>query len=252
MVELRQNMAKRKLEQGKVVTSVAGENTPDIIDFLGTFGFDSIWIECEHGSVGWSQIADMTRACDLWDMGSIVRVNTNEPWLIGRTLDRGASGIVVPHVNTKEDALKVVEGAKFGPLGHRGMYAGRRSFGVSEYHSKINSEILIVVLIEEMEAIENLQEILTVDEIDVFFLAPGDLAQTMGLTGQPSHPEVSKVIDKAISDIISAGRVPGTLVTNDTMEDYIRKGVRFLNVQWNNWMASGAEEHLSRMRSASL
>jgi 4-hydroxy-2-oxoheptanedioate aldolase len=86
--------------------------------------------------VSWEQIGDMSRACDLWNMASIVRVNANEPWLITRTLDRGASGIVVPHVSTRDEAAAVVEAAKFGPIGLRGMFNGRRSFGVSDYRGQ--------------------------------------------------------------------------------------------------------------------
>ena len=250
MVEIRENKAKTKLHEGGVVTALAGENTPDIIDFLGQFGFDAAWIECEHGPVGWSQISDMSRACDLWDMASIVRVNTNEPWLIGRTLDRGANGVCVPHVNTKEDALKVVDGAKFTPVGHRGSYRGRRSFGVSDYFAKINDQVLVVVLIEELEAIENLQEILTVDEIDVFYVAPSDLAQSMGFPGQANRPEVQEVIDKAITVISAAGRAPGALVTNESVEAYIRKGARFLYINWDTWVTGGSKEYLSKVASA--
>src|SRR6185437_6699781 len=158
---------KQRLRQGKAVTVVGGHHNSDMIDFLGQFGLDGVWIECEHGPVTWEQIGDLSRACDLWNMASVVRVNSNEPWLITRTLDRGASGIVVPHVSTKGEAARVVESAKFGPIGLRGMYGSRRSYGLSDYFQKANDETLVVVLIEEMEAINNLAEILTVDHIDV-------------------------------------------------------------------------------------
>src|SRR6266852_3607657 len=105
---------KNRLREGKAVTVLSGHHNSDMIDFLGQFGFDGVWIECEHGGVDWDEIGDMTRACDLWNMASIVRVSSNEPWLITRTLDRGASGIVIPHVSTKAEAAKVVESAKFG------------------------------------------------------------------------------------------------------------------------------------------
>ena len=114
MPELRPNVAKRKLQEGQVVATVSGLQTPDIIDFLGPLGFDAVWIECEHGSVDWERLADMTRACDLWGLASITRVNSNEPWLITRTLDRGSMGIVVPHVNTREEAEKAAQSASAG------------------------------------------------------------------------------------------------------------------------------------------
>src|SRR5579884_2697686 len=240
---------KRRLRDGKAVSVLSGHHNTDMIDYLGQFGPDGIWIECEHGPVTWEQIGDMSRACDLWNMASIVRVNANEPWLITRTLDRGASGIVVPHVSTKAEALKVVESAKFGPIGLRGMFGSRRSYGVADYYQKANDETLVVVLIEEMEAIQNLAEILTVDHIDVFFVAPSDLAQTMGYTGQPNHPEVRAVIDRAMKQIAGAGRTPGALVADDTVEHYYEVGARFFLTGWTNWVAQGSKAFRSRVEA---
>ena len=105
---MRENRAKQKLQSGQVVTVTSGHQSSDMIDFLGPLGFDAVWIETEHGPVSWEQIGDMSRACDLWGMSPIVRVNANEPWLITRTLDRGATGIVVPHVSTKAEADKAM------------------------------------------------------------------------------------------------------------------------------------------------
>jgi 4-hydroxy-2-oxoheptanedioate aldolase len=238
---------KRRLQQGKAVTVLGGHHNSDMIDFLGQFGFDGVWIECEHGPVTWEQIGDMSRACDLWNMASIVRVNANEPWLITRTLDRGASGIVVPHVSTKAEAAKVVESAKFGPIGLRGMYGSRRSYGVSSYHQKANEETLVVVLIEEIEAVRNLAEILTVNHVDVFFVAPSDLAQTMGYTGQPDHPEVRSVIDGAIKQIVAAGRSAGALAGDDNLDHYLQVGARFFMTSWTNWVGKGAREFRGRL-----
>jgi 4-hydroxy-2-oxoheptanedioate aldolase len=241
---MRENRAKQKLLNGQVVTVTSGHQSSDMIDFLGQFGFDAMWIETEHGPVSWEQIGDMSRACDLWGMSSIVRVNANEPWLITRTLDRGATGIVVPHVSTKAEAEKAMQSAKYAPLGYRGMFGGRRSYGVTDYFRKANDETVVVVLIEEMEAVQNLAEILTVDQIDVFFVAPSDLAQTMGHIGNHTHPSVQKVIDEAIAQIVKAGRTAGTLVTDENVERYLELGVRFVMNSWNGWVAKGASTYL--------
>ena len=82
MTNIRVNHTKDKLKNNQVVTAISGNLSSEIIDFLGPIGFDSVWIECEHGGVTWDQLGDMTRACDLWDMTPITRVNANEPWLI--------------------------------------------------------------------------------------------------------------------------------------------------------------------------
>ena len=112
------------------------------------------------------------------------------------------------------------------------MASGRQSYGVTDYYRKANKETLVVVLIEETKAVDNLHEILTVDHIDVFFIAPSDLAQTMGYTGQPTHPEVVAVVDRCVAQIVAAGKVPGHIGNADTVESYIEKGVRFFLTSW--------------------
>jgi len=242
VAEIRKNLAKAKLQQGQAVSVISGNMTSEIIDFLGPLGFDGAWIECEHGPVSWEQISDMTRACDLWELASITRVNSNDPGLITRTLDRGSMGIVVPHVSTREAAEKALMSAKFAPIGYRGMFGGRQSYGVPDYFHRANDQTLVVVLLEEVEALQNLDEILRVDYIDVFFVAPSDLSQTMGHIGNPGHPEVQRAIDAAISRIISSGRIAGTLVNDDNVASYAQKGVKFLMTSWNAWVARGATE----------
>jgi 4-hydroxy-2-oxoheptanedioate aldolase len=159
-------------------------------------------------------------------------------------------GIVTPHVNSRADAEKAVKSAKFVPLGYRGMFGGRQSYGVPDYFHQANQQTMVVVLLEEAEALQNLNEILRVDNIDVFFVAPSDLAQTMGHLGNPGHPEVQQAIDSAIARIVAAGRVAGTLVNDDNAASYIEKGARFLLTSWNTWLARGATEFLKKVAAS--
>ncbi len=247
---MRENRAKRKLNDGEVVTILSGDGDADMIDFVGQLGVDGVWLEGEHGALGWEQIGNRSRACDLWGMTSVTRVNKNDEGLIMRTLDRGSMGVVVPHVNSRTAAEQVVQAAKYAPVGLRGMYGGRQSYGVENYHQQANDQTLVVVLIEELEAVENLAEILTVEHIDVFFVAPSDLAQTMGHVGNYQHPEVQETVDRALAQIVAAGRNAGTLVSDETVERYVAAGVRFLFTSWNLWVAKGARGFLERVRSA--
>ena len=185
MAEIRPNRVKHRLAEGKVVSVPAGVNTPDLIDTMGPWGFDGFWIEAEHGPVDFGDIADLTRACDLWGVTSIVRVNRVEPGIIYRTLDQGAQGIVVPHVNTADEARQIVDAAKFAPIGHRGMFGSRQGYGVDDYLNKANDETLIVILVEDIiAAVRPYQprpraardRCRRPDHIDVdFFVAPSDL-----------------------------------------------------------------------------
>ena len=247
MPPIRTNKAKEKLAAGQAVTTISGLSSSEIIDFMGPLGFDAAWIEGEHGSVTWEQLGDMTRACDLWGMAPITRVSANEPWLVTRTLDRGSMGIVVPHVNTKEAAEKAAQSAKYAPLGYRGMFGGRQSYGVGDYFQQANDQTMVIVLLEEDEALNNLDEILTVDHIDVFFVAPTDLAQTMGHLGNPGHPEVQLAIEGAIAKILSAGRVAGTLVNDENVARFLGQGVRYTMTSWNAWVAQGAAAFLEKV-----
>src|SRR5881296_3530987 len=165
-MNIRPYRVKQALAAGKVATIIGGTNDPDLIDQLGTLDVDGIWLEGEHGGVDYADLGNLTRACDLWGKTSVVRVMDNDYATIYRTLDRGAQGIVVPHVNSHAEAESVVAGGKFAPLGKRGMFTSRQGFGVGDYLKTANDQSLLIVLIEDIVAIRNLDDILKVDHID--------------------------------------------------------------------------------------
>ena len=247
MAELRVNRAKSKLQEGKPIIGVGQVNDGDMIELLGSVGtVDLINFDMEHGPTSWAQLRDVSRICDLWGMTPQVRVNNNDPWLIGRALDQGALSVMIPHVNTMEDAERAVRGAKYAPLGLRGMGRPRQGLGVSNYYTKANDQTMVVAMIEDIEAVKNLKEILTVDHIDVFLVAPNDLSQSMGakyLPGQygtQQNQDVQRVVDGAIKQIVAAGRVAATLVNDGNVEHFLDLGVRFLNMgDPSGYIASG-------------
>jgi 4-hydroxy-2-oxoheptanedioate aldolase len=245
-VNIRPNRVKQKLAAGQVATIVAGTNEPDLIDQLGTLDVDGIWLEGEHGAVDYADLGNLTRACDLWGKTSVVRVMDNDYATIYRTLDRGAQGICVPHVNTRAEAEAVVEAAKFSPTGKRGMYTSRQGFGVDNYLKVANDQSLLLVLLEDIVAIRNLDEIVKVDHIDVFFVAPSDLATSMGHIGNPGHPDVQQTIDGAIKKIVESGRVTGTLVNTGNVERYTKLGARCLMTPFFPWIQAGVKEFMER------
>ena len=245
-MKIRPNRVKQQLAAGKVATIVAGTNEPDLIDQLGTVGVDGIWLEGEHGGVDYADLGNLTRACDLWGVTSVVRVMDNDYATIYRTLDRGAQGIVVPHVNTRAEAKAAVEAAKFAPVGKRGMFTSRQGFGVDDYLKTANDQSLLIVLIEDIVAVNNLEEILGVDHIDVFFVAPNDLATSMGHIGNMGHPDVQQTVDKAITKIVQSGHVAGTLVNSGNVERYTRLGVRAVMTSFFPWIQAGAKDLIER------
>src|SRR5438094_8267026 len=182
-VKIRPNRLRQTLAAGRVATIIGGTNDPDLIDQLGTLDVDGIWLEGEHGGVDYADLGNLTRACDLWGKTSVVRVMDNDYATIYRTLDRGAQGICVPHVNTRAEAEAAVTAAKFAPVGRRGMFTSRQGFGVADYLKTANDQSLLIVLLEDIVAIKQLDEMLKVDHIDVCFVAPSALARSRGRLG---------------------------------------------------------------------
>jgi 4-hydroxy-2-oxoheptanedioate aldolase len=243
------NRLKDKLAAGQPTTIIAPYATSaGLVEMLGHFGFDGVFLDCEHGPASWEEVEHMIRAAELAGYTSIVRVQDHDPATITRALDRGAAGIQVPHVNTAAEAAFIVEHAKYAPLGHRGWSGWRGAYGVagSEYARQANDSTLVAIMLEEVEALNNLDDILRVEHVDVFFVAPGDLAQSMGLPGQANHPSVQNAIDDALRRIKTSGRVSGTLTTPRTLDHYRELGVLFLYVGLQSILEPASQDFVNQ------
>jgi 4-hydroxy-2-oxoheptanedioate aldolase len=248
---MRHNRAKEKLAAGTPISVIApGYSSAGLVELVGRMGFDAIFIDCEHGPAGWEEVENMVRAAELADATPIVRVQANDPSTITRALDRGAGGVQVPHVNTRAEAEAAVRHAKFAPIGHRGFAGGRAAFGVQgSFTEHANAETMVVVMLEEVEALRNLDEILQVEHVDAFFIAPGDLSQSMGYPGQTDHPEVQAAIDDAVRRTRAAGRAPGVLTTPATVERYLELGALFMYVSLGHLLQPGANDFLAAFKA---
>ncbi len=248
------NTLKHKLAAGKPATIIAPVGaTASLVEQLGQLHFDGVFIDCEHGPSNWQEVEDMVRAADLAGYSSVVRVDRNDGPTITRALDRGAGGVQVPHVNTAADALAAVQFAKFAPLGHRGWAGGRAAYGVAaaDFAQHANEQTLVAVMIEEAEALHNLDEMLRVEHVDVFFVAPGDLAQSMGFAGLVDHPSVVGAMDDALRRIRAAGRVSGTLTSPAQLDHHLESGVQYLYVALPALLAPSAATFVGRVASGS-
>ena len=245
-MNIRPNRIKQRLAAGEVAVILSGAVNADMIDQLGPIGADGFWLEGEHGPVDFGDISDLTRACDLWGATSVLRLSHNEYGDIYRALDRGAQAIVIPHVNTKAEAQNVVDAAKFAPIGKRGMFTSRQGYGVPDYLKVANDNTLLIVLIEDIVAVNNLDEILTVDHIDVFFVAPSDLASSMGHIGNAGHKDVQDALDGAIKKIVAAGKTAGTLAVDGNVEHYAQLGVKCFMTGIQPWIEAGAKNYMAK------
>jgi 4-hydroxy-2-oxoheptanedioate aldolase len=247
------NALKEKLAAGQPATIIAPYATSaGLVEMLGHFGFDAVFLDCEHGPASWEDVEDMIRAADVAGYGSVVRVQSHDAATITRALDRGPGGIQVPHVNTADEAAAVVANAKYAPLGHRGWSGWRGAFGLdgADYARQANASTLVAIMLEEAAALDNLDDILRVDGVDVFFVAPGDLAQSMGLPGQTGHPSVQAAIDDALRQIRSASKVSGTLTTPTTLDHYLELGVQFVYVGLQSLLEPASLEFVRRVSRA--
>jgi len=243
------NQLKKTIEEGGVGIIANGPNNSEMCDFLGHVGFDAAFVDFEHGGVSWSELADITRACELWGMSSVVRVNKLDEAQILRTLDQGASAVMIPHVITFADAELAANACKYPPNGTRGVAGSRRAYGVDDYFRKSDEEVQCIALIEDFEAIENLPELTKVKGIDIFYVAPSDMAASMGHTGNTSHPEVQEALERAIKLIIKGGGVAGTLANDSNIEKFLAMGVKCVGVPWPIWLKQSGEAFIEKTRS---
>jgi 4-hydroxy-2-oxoheptanedioate aldolase len=245
------NTLKRKLAAGQPATVIAPFATSAaLVELLGHLGFDGVFLDCEHGPADWDVVEHQVRAAEVAGYSSVVRVDRNDAPTITRALDRGAGGVQVPHVNTAAEAEAAVQHARFAPLGRRGWSGGRAAFGIesADFAHHANEQTLLAVMLEEVEALDNLDAILKVEHIDVFFVAPGDLAQSMGYPGRTEDPRVISAIEDALRRIRAAGRTAGTLTTPGTLDRHLELGVTFLFVGLPSLIGPAAADFVNRVR----
>ena len=241
-MKIRKNVIKQRLKEGKHVIAIENLNDPNIVELFAPNNPHCFWFEGEHWIADVQNIGDLTRAADLIEATPLVRVPRPEYQLIYHALDLGAQGISVPHVKTKQDAELVIRASKFAPIGQRGMFTSRQGIGVENYFKEANDETFVLVFIEDLIALDNLDEILEVDNIDVFFVGPGDLSQELGYIGEQNHPEVQKVVQDTISKIIAKGRTAGTVASLSNYEWAKKTGARFFLSGALDWIYSGFTE----------
>ena len=254
---MRQNTLKAKLQQGKAVFGVmiTFPSAP-VVEMLGCLGFDWALLDNEHGSITVDNSEDLIRAAELAGIAPIVRPAANKPEIIAPYLDRGAWGVQVPHVNTADEARAAVDAAKYYPEGHRGIFSRGRpaNYGFSgataDYIADANRQTLVCLMLEEVEAIENLESMLQVDGIDVFFIGSGDLSQSMGLPGQQTHPQVQTQMERGVDRIIKAGKTAGVSCPDNLIPKYLNRGVQYFHSNINTLLQTSSQAYLAEMRQA--
>lgn len=249
------NTLKARLKRGEAAVGIfAVMNSPDVMEILGLAGFDFAIIDCEHGPMGPESALTLIRAAERRGMTPIVRVPSTMESTILHFLDIGAHGIQVPQVNSAETAAAVVRNAKYFPVGRRGVAFMRSSdFGMTEpeqYFAKANEETLIVTHCENIECLENLDEICQNPEIDVIFVGPYDMSQSLGLTGQVNHERVEAAVQKALEITQRHGKLCGTIAGNgEIARQRIEQGFKYVAISLDSALfAAKCKQELKKCR----
>ena len=207
--------------------------SPKLIEMIGLIGFDGIWIDMEHQDYSFDQVFNMGLACRATGMEPLVRIRKGPYWSYFRCFEAGATGIMVPHCCTVEEAQTIVWNSRFHPVGSRGMDGVEvpASYGMepmTEYMAAANREGLVSIQIEDREAVEAIDELLAVEGIDGVMIGPADLTQSYGIPTQMDHLLITEAVGKVAKSCAEHGKWWGIPVGSpDAARSYYDKGARF-------------------------
>lgn len=212
-MRLLDNLKNKKLSIGPFSKSC----DPAIIECIGLAGFDFVIIDLEHGPNSIETAQNLVRAATLHQITPIIRVSENNESMISKALDIGAQGVQVPQINNEQSARNVINSARFSPSGNRGICRYVRAAEYSkknknDYFEESNKNTLIIIQIEGKKGLENIDSILQVEGIDIVFIGPYDLSQSMGVPGQTNHPKVLEAMKMITEKANHYNKIVGTFI----------------------------------------
>ena len=226
---------------------------PSSAEVLAQAGFDWLLIDVEHSHIGPEALRNIIIAIDGQDCVPVVRVKVRDIDSIKLALDCGAGGVVIPQVNTGEDACWAVKHSKYAPVGKRGIGPLRASsYGIkwNEYIRAANDNTLTIVQVEDIEAVKNLSKILSTPGIDGIYIGPGDLLQSIEMSSGERDLKLDEVIDSVIEAAKKSGLPVGMIcATMDEVRTMVDKGVSLLTIGSDvDFMIGGAHSAVKRWR----
>lgn len=225
---------KQKLKQHKpLIGTIQALPSPEITEILANTGLDWIWIDMEHSTIDIPTMQHMLQAAN-GKCPCIVRPPSHESAYIKKILDAGADGILIPLVNTPDDANQMVKLCKYPPDGQRSIGIARaHGYGMrfQEYVDNANEDITVIVQVEHIDAIKNIDQIVKVPGLDAILIGPYDLSGSMGKTGKVNDPEVQKQIEIARKTALNANLHVGIFTASpENVKELVEKGFSFIAV----------------------
>lgn len=256
------NHARRKLEAGQLALGMGlrQARTVDIAQIAQSCDFDWLFIDMEHNSMSMDTAAQICAAALGVGVAPLIRVPAHESFHSTRLLDCGAQGIVIPHVDSAQQAMRVVDFCRFPPLGHRSIPGSLpqtrfAALPVAETVELINGETLVVVMIETVEGLRNVDEIAAVKGVDALLVGCTDMAAELGVTGQLGHARVKEALDVVFAACRKHGKFAGVGGVYDEalMREYVGKGARLiLSGSDLAFLMAGARARSSMLRAIDL
>jgi 4-hydroxy-2-oxoheptanedioate aldolase len=227
------NLFKARLGKKQQIGFFATMGSPGLTELLAGCGFDWVLIDTEHSPIELPDVIAHLRAVNTPDVAALVRPAWNDMVTIKRLLDQGAQTLLIPYVETAEEARAAVSYTRFPPGGVRGVSGSSRSanYGLAQdYFTVAERELCVIVQIESAGALARIEEIATVDGVDAVFIGPSDLAASMGHIGNAQHPEVQAAIDDGFRRLKAIGKARGYLTGSE--EEFRRRlaeGIDFIS-----------------------
>jgi len=234
---MRENLLKQKLNAGQVVLGVGVRyfRSWEIAAMMASAGFDFLFIDTEHSAYGLETVSDLCRGATASGMTPVVRVPEIQYSLLSRPLDVGAMGLVIPHVDTRQEVEDIVAYTKYAPLGKRGMvsqtpHTDFLGVQVTEYIQWANAQLMNIIMIESAEAVANLDTMLQVRGIDVALVGSSDLSQELGVPGQYEHEKMVECYQHVLDTCRQRHITPGLAGVSDVrlIRQWRDAGFRFL------------------------
>lgn len=250
-MELPRNTFKTGIAAGRLQIGLWSSLCSNIVaEIIADSGFDWILLDTEHSPNELPGLLSQLQACARGTAAPIVRPAWNDPVLIKRVLDIGAQTLLIPFVQSVEEAAKAVAACRYPPAGIRGITASGRAsrYGrVPDYLTRADAEICVLVQIETRAALQHLEAIAVVDGVDGVFIGPSDLSASMGHIGKPLHPEVQEAVESAGRRLRSIGKAGGILTSAEAdARRYIEWGYRFVAVGSDLGLLAKSADALAR------
>ena len=227
---LKKRLAKKELTIGSWIQI----GNTDVAEIMAKAGFDWLVIDMEHSAISISQAHSLIQVIDLSGCVPLVRLSSNDPVLIKRVMDAGSHGIIVPNVNSVDDAVAAVKAVRYPPDGTRGVGLWRAQgygFDFDKYKEWQATESVVIVQIEHIEGVNNLEAILGAKGVDGFIIGPYDLSASLGIPGEFEHPDFKKALDKVFHASRQMNALMGTHVVMpdvSAVKKRINEGYRFI------------------------